>query len=417
MRQLKHQISDLIDASRDEACALLGDLISYPSVPGAETEIQRFLAGKFGELGLPVKREPISESLKQDPEYSFADEELFYDEERTNLVVPFPSAGEGPSIIVQAHVDVVPAEESWKEAFTARLDGDEVLGRGACDDKGQIIPIYLAFKALGALGIRLGGRAEAHLVIEEENGGNGALSLIRQGYTADGVLVMEPTKLQIHPANRGAVWFRVRLTGKSVHMGRILEGVSAIEKAVKVIRAFTEYEKVLVAESKGYRLFERYEQPVQLNVGMISGGVHPSTVPSEAVIEGGVGFLPNKSMDQVKADLRAAILAIDDSWLREHFVLDFPKLHNDSYEFPADHPLPVALKRACDAVGIGPDIFGWNVSCDARLYARLAHLPTVVFGPGDIADAHSTHERIGVSQMLEAAKALSLFLMEWCGTS
>ena len=60
----------------------------------------------------------------------------------------------------------------------------------------------------------------------------------------------------------------------------------------------------------------------------------------------------------------------DDEWLKEHFELTFPKLHNNSYEIPGDHPLLVTLNRGRDECDPDSEIFGWNVSCDARLYAR-----------------------------------------------
>jgi acetylornithine deacetylase len=78
-----------------------------------------------------------------------------------------------------------------------------VFGRGACDDKGQIAVLYLVLNALQSLGVELGGDLLSEIVIEEEAGGNGSLSLIRQGYRADGAVILEPTELRIHPANRG----------------------------------------------------------------------------------------------------------------------------------------------------------------------------------------------------------------------
>jgi len=68
-------------------------------------------------------------------------------------VIPLAGSDDGRSVILQAHVDVAPAEQSWPEAFSPKLEGDTLFGRGACDDKGQIVPIYLAFKALQAVAL------------------------------------------------------------------------------------------------------------------------------------------------------------------------------------------------------------------------------------------------------------------------
>jgi acetylornithine deacetylase len=147
---------------------------------------------------------------------------------------------------------------------------------------------------------------------------------------------------------------------------------------------------------------------------MIRGGSHPSAVAGEATVEGGIGFLPDTPIEQVKRELRAAIEASPDAWLRSHFELRFDKLHNDAYEIPADHPLATTLAGAARESGLPGEVLGWNVSCDARLYAKRGGVPTVVFGPGDIRFAHSAQEQIELSEIRRAAEALVRFVMRWC---
>ena len=139
-------------------------------------------------------------------------------------------------------------------------------------------------------------------------------------------------------------------------------------------------------------------------------------VAGECVLEGGVGFLPNKRMADIKQELLDAVMSTDDEWLRENFRLEYPKLHNDAYQIPADHPLPTTMHEACRELGLTSDVFGWNVSCDARLYKCLADLPAVVFGPSDIRQAHGKGESIGIEEILTGAKALALSVAKWCGT-
>jgi acetylornithine deacetylase len=132
-------------------------------------------------------------------------------------------------------------------------------------------------------------------------------------------------------------------------------------------------------------------------------------------MEGGVGFLPNKRMGAIKQELWDAVMRTEDQWLKEHFELRFDKLHNDAYAIPADHPLPVTMADACHEVGLASEVYGWNVSCDARLYNRVAGLPTCVFGAGTIADAHADGEKIVIEQMVGAAKGLVGSVVRWCG--
>jgi len=285
-----------------------------------------------------------------------------------------------------------------------------------------VVTMLLAIAALRDLGVTLAGDLELQFVIEEEVGGNGALALIRQAQTprpqgchADGVIVVEATDHQVYPANRGALWFRLRTTGVSAHMGRRHEAVNAIEKMMEAARCLLEYEQELIASSRNYPLFERYENPVQLNLGMIQGGAWPSMVPDECVLEGGVGFLPNRSLAQVKRELVAAIESSPDPWLREHYELTYPRLHKDAYETDPKHPLVTTVHQAALACGRESEVSGWNVSCDAALYAKLAGLPTVVYGPSEVREAHSATEKIKWSAVLEAAQTLAMAVAEWCG--
>lgn len=408
-----NQIAASVDAYRDQAVAWLCDLIRFPSVQGQEAEAQAYVLQTLRDLGLEAQLRPIPETLVEDPEYSFSDNQQPY-EGRANVVGRLGSNAGGRSVILQSHTDVVPAA-GWEEAFEPKVEGDRVIGRGAFDAKGQLVTIWVALAALRDLGVRLAGPVEVQAVIEEEVGGNGALALIRQGCHADGVVVLEGSSFNVFPANRGAIWFRARTIGRSTHMGRRHEGVNAIEKMVEVILRLLDYEKRLIEESRGQPLFARYEHPVQLNLGTIRADGWPSMVAGECVLEGGVGFLPNKTMAQVKQELWDAVMATEDEWLREHFELTFPKLHNDAYQIDPNHPLPVTLNEAVRECGLASEIFGWNVSCDARLYAKLANLPTVAYGPGDVAQAHSAGESISISDILAAAKGLARFLVKWCG--
>lgn len=397
----------------DEAREFLKDMIRFESTPGNEREAIEFCRERFGRTQCECETVPVSDEIRNDPEYSHPDTPVSY-QGRANLVVQRRGSGDGSSLILQSHVDVVPAGD-WQEAFEPREENGTVFGRGACDAKGHVATIWLALMALDELGVQTRGDVQAQIVIEEEFGGNGALALIRQGYKADVALIMESTQLQIHPANRGAIWFHIEIEGQPCHMGRKNDGISAIDLSYKVIQALYDYEKRIIADSANYPGFERYKNPVQVNVGMLHSGTWPAMVAANAVIEGGVGFLPNRSMDQVKREVKDVLASIDDPWLQDHISLSFPKLHNDSYETDYAHPAVSALAQACGETGLESEVFGWNVSCDARLYAKVGETPTIVFGPGSINDAHAKNEKIDFAQVVEAAEAIVRFVGKWCG--
>jgi acetylornithine deacetylase len=391
---------------------MLSQLVAYPSTSGNEQEVMAFVEELLGTLRGELLRVPVPERIESDPDFSPAPSETPYSA-RPNLVNFRAGEGKGRSLIVCGHTDVVPAD--WAEAFTPHLEGDVLYGRGACDDKGPVVAWLLALRALDHFGIHLLGDLETHIVIEEEVGGNGALALVLEGRRADGVVVLEPSELNIHPAGRGALWFRIDIEGRSTHMAYILEGVNAAKEAMKVIQALERYEQRLIEDSRGNPMFERYEQPVMVNVGMVHSGDWPATVPAQATIEGGVGFLPNRNLETVRRELVDAILDGTGDWVRDHHQASFMRLHNEAYQLEADHPLVDALVRSSVDAGVEPEVCGMVASCDARLYYHRGDMPSVVFGPGSARHAHSRDEQIRVDDILRAAESLVHLTRHWCG--
>jgi len=271
-------------------------------------------------------------------------------------------------------------------------------------------------RALKECGIRTAGRLSCHHVIDEETGGNGTLSLLAGGYTADAAIVGECTGNVICPSNRGAVWFQLTTTGISTHMGEIDNGVSAIEKANQAIEILKQYEKYLIHNFMDHHYFrDMKHRPIQLCVGMIKAGVWPSMVPDYCEVEGGMGFLPNKDLLEVEEEMRQWILDRGDEWLKNHFELRYDKLHNAAYEVPRDHPFVLAMQNVAADSGLSDELKGWSVSCDARLFGRVSGMPAVCVGPGLLQHAHSATEQVKLSEIIKTAKLYAFTAMEWCG--
>ncbi|NOZ64486.1 MAG: ArgE/DapE family deacylase [Caldiserica bacterium] len=395
-------------SKKQELINFLKELISLSSVTGGgEKQIQEHLKEVFSSLALKTELVPFPPELQKHQEYISLPQEYPLSE-RKNLLAFWEGEGER-SIIINTHSDVVgPAD--WEDAFSPRVEGDWVIGRGAVDCKGQIAALYLAFLAIKDLGLKIRKRGHIQIVIEEEVGGNGSLAAILSGYRGDGVIVMEASRLNIHPANRGAIWFRITIKGKPVHMGRKYEGVNAIEKMMQVIESLQEYERKLLKESQNVPLFQEYSYPVQVNVGTIKGGEWPSMVADEAVIEGGVGFLPNKSISQVKEELAEILSSHPDAWIRKNYTLEFPKLRNEAYAISPEHWLVKELQCAAEKAEVPSRVTGFIVSCDARLFYHVGKMPVVVFGPGDICEAHSREEKISIDEIIKASEILIHFL-------
>lgn len=408
---MRSDVPSLIAGATDEAADLLCSLIEFRSVAGDEAEVQKYLAGRLRGLGFDAHLVPIHAGIEADADYTPVPGHKGY-EGRANVVAVIPGSGGGRSIILNSHTDVVPGTD---DLFAPRVEDGVIYGRGACDAKGQCVTIIMALNALKAAGVRLKGDVTAQFVVEEEAGGNGALSVIMDGYRADGAVILEGTGLRIAPSNRGAVWFKLEVEGKATHMGRWREGMNAIDETTAILDIMREYEKELVAGSHGDPLFPDPAGTVKVNLGTIHGGEWPSMVAPKCMVEGGIGFLPNKRLAEVRAEVRAAIEARASEWSKEHYKLTFDRLHNEAYRTDPEHPMVKALHASAEKV-LGPtEVFGMTASCDARLFYHRGGMPTIVFGPSDISFAHAAHEQIRMADMVAAAQVLADFVMEWCG--
>jgi len=150
---------------------------------------------------------------------------------------------------------------------------------------------------------------------------------------------------------------------------------------------------------------------VQLNIGKIDGGEWHGSTPERCSVWCNLGFLPGYSVSDMQTLIKQSILEIDDPWIPDHCVVKFNGLKNDSYMMDPQHDFPSEFYRVIQEhlPTIDPPA-GWKVSCDARLYSRILELPTIIFGCGSLNDAHSTHEKVSIDELILGAKILTGYL-------
>jgi acetylornithine deacetylase len=392
----------------------LCDIIAMPSLPGREEPLVEFCAQVFEGLA-DVRKAPLSDTIRSDPEYSDPVASISY-ESRHNLICHVPGTAAGRSLILNAHLDVVPPSHGQPEPFSPGIVDGVVYGRGACDDKGQVAVIYLLLLAMKHMGVQLLGDLTVHLVAEEENGGNGTLSLVREGIAGDAAVVLEPTELKVAAATRGALWFRITCEGDSAHSAYGSGCRSALDMAMEIAGVMKGYHGRLLAESRGITPFDQFEDPTPLTFGRLSGGDWPAMVPRHAVLEGVLGFLPNRTRDQVKEELVEALAGGLAPATLENTRVDFTFAHDPSIVH-AGQALVTSLVEACGRAGVRTGVCALNACSDAWFYNAFADIPAVTFGPGNIADAHGADERIAMTDVAAGARILLEFAQDWCGVS
>ena len=405
-------IRNAVAARLDEARQFLADLIATPSLSGEEAAAMDLAADVFARVA-EVQRVPMDDALRGDKDYSDVIGGIAYTG-RDNLRVVLPGAGAAKSLLLNAHIDTVPPSQGQEAPFEPRLIDGALWGRGSCDANGQVATAFLAMAALRELGVSLGGDLIAHVVVEEENGGNGTLAMVRRGEKAAGCVVLEPTERRILTSIRGAIWFRIGLRGRPGHSGKAGTTRSALKMAIRVIEILEGYHARLLAASRGDPMFDKFENPMPLTIGKLHAGNWAATAPGEAVLEGVLGLLPNTTARQVMDGLTDAIRREGGPDIADNMDIRFTYRH-DASVCPADHPFVAALAEAVRGAGAEASVDAMTASCDAWLYNNQLNIPTVVFGGGSLSVAHSNTEHMPIAELAAVAEALAALAVRWCG--
>jgi acetylornithine deacetylase len=420
------QISEAADLLRDELFGFCQSLVQIPSLPGEEQKAQLFVASKLRELNLEVETvRSIFDELKDHP--AFCDDGVSFDD-RINVVGRWrgfpPEQGNGDrtlSLILNGHVDVVPVgkQELWHDSpWSGKIIDGKLYGRGSCDMKSGLAAGIFAIKTLQSLGFSPQQDVLIESVIGEESGGVGTLTSIVKGYRADAAIIMEPTRLMMCPAHAGALTFRIKVAGQAIHASMKRSGVSAIEKFYPILDAANELER---------RRHQSYHNPLYadplgiapISFGTVKGGEWHSTVPNEVIVEGRYGVLPGESTAAAREIFAEAIqsVAANDPWLRENPpVLEWFEGQFESGETDLREPIVKLLAGSHrDIVGNEPQLQGVPYGSDLRLFTNHGNIPAILYGPGDVAQAHSVNEYVPLDEVLNCAKVLALTIYRTCG--
>lgn len=443
----------LAAAGREESVAALAELVRIPSLTGEEGKAQVHVAGLLRAIGAETALlEPdVAELFRQFPEIAqypshwqhdlilpYAElptyealvtsglEAVLNYRGRPNLVGVLKGKGGGHSLILNGHIDTVtiePRAEWTRDPFGAEVVDGHMYGRGTSDMKGGLMAAIMAMTFLVRAGVRLNGDVIVQSVVNEEHAGNGTLDLVRRGIGADAALVLEPTNNGIAVSCPGGLYWQVTVPGNPRSPGARwrdggLDGVSAIEKLPAIIDALLALERRL-NEAPADDPMEKGRSPFALVFGKVGGGHYDAVTAGEALVRGSAYFAPGVGgVGEVMAMFRAAVAGANagDEFLRRRGArLEFLH-HDDSVRQSPRMPLAVMMgdllrERAADG-SLKPGPF----CCDMRHLVNQAGIPTVVFGPGTIAEAHRPDERIEIVEYLACIEHLIEFIPAWCNS-
>jgi acetylornithine deacetylase len=318
-------------------------------------------------------------------------------------------------------MDVVPTgkEDLWSASpWSGEVKEGKLYGRGSCDMKAGLTANVFAVQALQALGFRPSADVLLESVIGEESGGVGTLTTIVKGFKADAAIITEPTCLHACPVQSGALTFRIKVPGRAIHACMKPQGVSAIEKFYLVQQAIQELDRRRHVQYKNH-LYEDAHNIAPISIGTIHGGDWPSTVPDEVIVEGRLGVLPGEKMDDARRAMSAAVaraIAVD-PFLKGHPPkIEWFEGQFESGQTPVTEPIVTSVQQChAEVLGRATVLQGVTYGSDLRLFTNHGQVPAILYGPGNIAQAHTVDEWVDLREVFSAAKVLAYIITQWCG--
>ncbi|MEV4105763.1 ArgE/DapE family deacylase [Nonomuraea sp. NPDC049649] len=414
MRDVETRVLDAIDET--EAVNLLAETVRVPSITGtaAESELQHRLSALLTESGMDVDlwRLDLDDLRERD---GFPGTEAPRTEGYGLVGV---MGGDGvPALALQGHVDVVPVGDlaKWEgsDPFAARITGDVLHGRGACDMKAGLVANLAVARAIHRAGIKLTRPLAVHCVVSEEDGGLGAFATLARGHTAEAAVITEPTSGQVITANAGALTFRLEIAGRAAHGAARLEGVNAVEVFFPVFEAIRKLEADRNRDVPA--VFAGNPLPYPIEIGTVQAGDWASTVPDLLVAEGRLGVRLDEDPAAARAAFEEAVRSVEHPWLKENPpAVTWPGGQFASGRLPAGHPLLQEVRQAAaDTAGVTLPEAAAPYGSDLRLYAA-AGIPTLHYGPGDVRHAHAPREQVPLPEFLRVIRALAVLAVRRC---
>jgi len=423
------EIDAAVEARADDLVAFLTDLVETPTVTGEEAPGQEHVVERFESMGLdPDVWEPSAAALRDhDAFFETSSHERVGYEGRPNVAATVAGAGDGPTLTLSGHIDVVDVtEREWeRDPWRLTREDDRLYGRGSADMKGGIAAYVTAVEALSDLGVDLAGDLHLLSTIEEDGGVGGTFSALERGYVPDAAVVAEPFDVpNVGIASGGVMYFRVTVDGKSAHAATGHRGVNAIGKAATVYEAVEDLDrerKARVDFPPAYRAEPDLEGNVtNINLGTIEAGDWPSTVPARAVMEGRVGWPPGESRAEVRAQIEDAVAeaAADDEWLADHPPeVEWFGWSAAPHEIDAESDIArLAMRKAEAVTGREGSFTGGNAGLDERFYQVYYDVPAVSVGPY-ASNTHGADEHTTLPSLLEASKTIARTAVAYCGTA
>jgi acetylornithine deacetylase/succinyl-diaminopimelate desuccinylase len=381
----------------EELVELARRLISIPSPvsgidSGNESKVAEFIADRLEKIGFEVRLQEVRPG-------------------RPNVSATMRGDGGGLSLMLNGHLDTVEAVGMAVDPYAGEVRGRRLHGRGAADMKAAMAAFIHVAEAIKREGVRLRGDLVISGCVDEEGRGLGGEAMARSGLKTDMALVGEPTGLRIGIATKGLTFITLRTYGRAAHGSAPELGVNAVLAMSRIIVAL--YEELP-------RRFKLRRHPLlgepTLNVGVVRGGYRANVVPDICEAELDRRLVPCETPTSALEEVREVIRGVGNlypSLRAEASAMEWVKAL--PMEISGGEQIVKALRRSFRAVtGREAEVVALPYWTDASSFVNIAGIPTVIFGPGELAQAHSAEEYVDIDALTTFAKVLAVLILDVC---
>jgi succinyl-diaminopimelate desuccinylase len=328
---------------------------------------------------------------------------------RANLMAHWPGQGAGgQSLMLEAHMDTVPIEGMSVDPLAAEVRDGRMYGRGTCDTKGSMAAFLTALAIAREGGALPADKLWFASTISEETGCDGASALMTTPFRISAAIVGEPTRCQVVTAHKGPLWLSIETIGRSCHASMPDHGVNAIDLMARVIQ---------FVHGPWREHISRVQHPLLGHstsvVTLIEGGTKINVLPARCKVLVDTRLIPGRSAEEVLADFqRMLAVHLGD----EHLFVLSDVTASPQLDTPPDAPIVRKLLDVCRPYGGDARPRGVNYFANSGPFSE-AGIVSVLFGPGDIAQAHTADEYIELEQLYQATEIVLTLLTENAGGS
>lgn len=378
---MKTEVLKNVDANKEKMIQLVSDLVKIPSVSGNEAELAKFLMDYCTKLGFECEID-----------------------RHGNFFAFIKGKRPGKRLIFNSHLDTVEVGEGWSvDPYSGKIDEDKIWGRGSTDCKAAMGAQITAALSVLEAGADFAGEICLMYPVEEEVQNvqrKGTYLSLMDGFTGDYAVNGEDTDLHVCLACEGMLEVKITTHGVGAHGATPKQGKNAITMMCKVVE---ELNKIVPGTNE-------YTGSGSINPGVIEGGCRSSVVPGTCVLKCSRFIVPGENgqlfVDQIEEIFRKLKSENPDFKADVELVYDSNPSLVDK-----ESPIVQAIKEAHGDIGKECPFYGTPQHDDADFLTNVAHIPTVLYGPGTGVLAHMPDEYVKIAEVEEAAKVYAMTIL------